>query len=84
MRAQNLTLADIAAVLGVSKSSVSVWFATFPSPRHRAGDGPQRRTHPARTAKLRQIAALDELGLQRIGTLDVDAFLARRRSPSTW
>ncbi len=75
MRAENRTLADIAATLGVSKSSVSVWVRDVPftpSPRRY---GPQRRTHPAHTAKLRQIEELDALGVQRIGTLGEDAFL---------
>ena len=75
MRAENMTLADIAAALGVSKSSVSVWVRDVPftpSPRRY---GAQRRTHPAHTAKLRQIAELDELGVQRIGTLGEEAFL---------
>ena len=46
LRAQNMTLADIAAALGVSKSSVSVWVRDVPftpSPRRY---GPQRRTAP--------------------------------------
>jgi hypothetical protein len=75
LRAENRTLADIAATLGVSKSSVSVWVRDVPftpSPRRY---GPQRRTHPAHTAKLRQIEELDELGIQRIGTLGEHAFL---------
>ena len=38
--------------------------------------GPKRTTHPADTAKLRQIEELDRLGIQRIGTLSDDAFLA--------
>jgi hypothetical protein len=70
-----MTLADIAAALGVSRSSVSVWVRDVPftpSPRRY---GLQRRTHPAHTAKLRQIEELDELGIQRIGTLDEHAFL---------
>jgi transcriptional regulator with XRE-family HTH domain len=33
LRAQNRTLADIAQTLGVSKSSVSLWFATSRSRR---------------------------------------------------
>ena len=38
--------------------------------------GPKRNTHPASIAKHRQIAELDTSGLQRIGTLSDDAFLA--------
>lgn len=75
MRAENRTLADIAASLGVSKSSVSVWVRDVPFTPSRRRTGPQRRTHPAHTAKLRQIEELDELGVQRIGTLGEHAFL---------
>jgi hypothetical protein len=38
--------------------------------------GAQRRPHPAHDAKLRQIAQLDAEGVERIGTLDDEAFLA--------
>jgi AcrR family transcriptional regulator len=75
LRAQNMTLADIAAALGVSKSSVSLWVRDVPftpSPRR---TGPKRSPHPARTAKLRQIDELDALGRRRIGTLSEEAFL---------
>jgi hypothetical protein len=75
LRAQGLTLADIAACLGVSKSSVSLWVRRVPftpSPRR---SGPKRTTHPAHTAKLRQIEELDRQGAKRIGTLSDDAFL---------
>ena len=37
--------------------------------------GPQRRPHPAHAAKLRQIEELNELGIERIGTLGEQAFL---------
>ena len=57
MRAEGMTLLDIATRLGVSKSSVSLWVRDVdftPSPRRY---GAQRRPHPAHTAKLRQIEA---------------------------
>ena len=76
MRAENMTLADIAATLGVSKSSVSVWVRDVPFTPSKRRYGPQRRPHPAHTAKLRQIEELNELGIQRIGTLGEEAFLA--------
>jgi hypothetical protein len=76
MRAENMTLADIAATLGVSKSSVSLWVRDVPFTPSKRRYGPQRRQHPAHTAKLRQIEELNELGVQRIGTLGEDAFLA--------
>jgi hypothetical protein len=75
MRAENMTLADIAATLGVSKSSVSVWVRDVPFTPSKRRYGPQRRTHPAHTAKLRQIQELDALGMKRIGTLGEEAFL---------
>lgn len=76
MRADGRTLADIAAALGVSKSSVSLWVRDVeftPSPRRY---GAQRRPHPFHEAKLRQIAELDAEGRRRIGTLSDDAFFA--------
>jgi hypothetical protein len=76
MRAASRTLADIAETLGVSKSSVSVWVREVvfePKPR-------QRPTfvspHPQHLAKLHEIAALNATGLERIGRLGDDAFLA--------
>ena len=76
MRAANMTLADIAATLGVSKSSVSLWVRDVPFTPSKRRYGPQRRPHPAHTAKLRQIEELNDLGIQRIGTLGEEAFLA--------
>lgn len=76
LRAQGHTLLDIAAMLGVSKSSVSVWVRDVeftPSPRRY---GAQRRPHPAHEAKLRQIEELDAEGVARLGALSDDAFLA--------
>ncbi len=76
LRAAGRTLADIAAVLGVSKSSVSLWVRDVeftPSPRRY---GAHRRPHPMHEAKLRQIQELDEEGRRVIGTLDDTAFLA--------
>ena len=74
-RAENMTLADIAATLGVSKSSVSLWVRDVPFTPSKRRSGPQRRPHPAHTAKLRQIEELNELGIKRIGTLGEEAFL---------
>ena len=75
LRAQTMTLADIAAALGVSKSSVSLWVRDVPFTPSTRRYGAKRSTHPARTAKLRQISELDALGVQRIGTLGEEAFL---------
>lgn len=74
LRAEGHTLADIAAKLGVSKSSVSLWVRDVPftpSPRR---NGPHRRRHPQHEAKLRQIEELNEVGRTRIGTLSEEAF----------
>lgn len=74
LRAEGNTLADIAATLGVSKSSVSLWVRDVPftpSPRRH---GPHRRPHPAHEAKLRQIEELNREGETRIGTLSEEAF----------
>jgi transcriptional regulator with XRE-family HTH domain len=76
LRAKNLTLADIASQLGVSKSSVSLWVRDVPftpSPRRHSA---QRRPHPQRLAKLAEIEAMDAEGVARIGTLSDEAFLA--------
>jgi hypothetical protein len=76
MRARNMTLQDIATELGVSKSSVSLWVRDVPFTPSKRRTGPKNRSHPARDAKLAQIAALDAEGLARVGTLSDDAFLA--------
>jgi hypothetical protein len=76
LRAEGRTLADIAAKLGVAKSSVSLWVRDVPftpSPRQY---GPHRRRHPAHEAKLRQIQELNREGTARIGELSDQAFLA--------
>ena len=76
MRADGRTLADIAARLGVSRSSVSLWVRDVeftPSPRR---SGAQRRPHPFHERKLQEIAELDAHGRARIGVLTDDAFLA--------
>ncbi len=76
LRAQNRTLADIAEILGVARSSVSVWVRDVPftpSPRRY---GPQRREHPQHVARLREIEACDAVGVERIGQLSDAAFLA--------
>ncbi len=76
LRAENRTLAEIAELLGVSKSSVSLWVRDVPftpSPRRY---GPQRRPHPAHRAKLDEIERCDAEARERIGRLSEDAFLA--------
>jgi 4a-hydroxytetrahydrobiopterin dehydratase len=76
LRAQNLTLADIAQRLGVSKSSVSLWVRDVPFTPSKRRHGPQRRPHPAQVRRLAEIEALNEFGRTRLGQLDERAFLA--------
>jgi hypothetical protein len=76
MRAESRTLQDIATTLGVSKSSVSVWVRDVPfDPRPRQ-PSVNRRPHPQQIAKLAQIVDCDRFGVERIGLLSTDAFLA--------
>jgi transcriptional regulator with XRE-family HTH domain len=74
LRAEGKTLAEIAAVLGVSKSSASIWTRGVdftPQPRRRSA---HRRPHRQQLEKLRQIQQLDQEGIQRIGQLSEKAF----------
>jgi hypothetical protein len=75
LRARNRTLADIAQILGVSKSSVSLWVRDVPFTPTLRLRGPHRRPHPAHEAKLRQIEELNRAGRERIGTLSDEEFL---------
>jgi len=76
LRAQNLTIIQIAEKLGVSKSSVSLWVRDVPFTPSERRWGPQRRPNPASDRKQRQIAQLNDLGRARLGTLVEDAFFA--------
>jgi transcriptional regulator with XRE-family HTH domain len=76
LRAQNLTPADIATRLGVSKSSVSLWVRDVPFTPSKRRHGPHRRPHPQRVAKLAEIEALDAEGRTGFQTLSDDAFFA--------
>jgi len=76
MRAAGRTLLDIATVLGVSKSSVSVWVRDVPFDAKPRRASAHRRPHPQHVAKLAEIEACDRLGTARIGMLSDEAFLA--------
>ncbi len=76
LRAQSWTLADIAAKLGVAKSSVSLWVRDVEFVPSRRRTGAQRRPHPFHVAKLREIEELDREGVARLGVLSDLAFLA--------
>ena len=76
LRARGATLADIAAQLGVSKSSVSLWVRDVAFTPSKRRTGARRRPHLAHDRKLREIEECDAEGCRRIGTLAEDAFLA--------
>jgi predicted transcriptional regulator len=76
LRAENRTLQEIADKLGVSKSSVSLWVRDVPFTPSKRRWGPQRRPNSLHEAKVRQIEELNAAGLERIGTLSEEAFLA--------
>lgn len=76
LRAEGRTLSEIAAKVGVSKSSVSLWVRDVeftPSPRRY---GARRRPSRLHEQKLREIAELDAEGERRLGCLNEQAFLA--------
>lgn len=74
LRAQAWTMPEIAAHLGVSKSSVSLWTRDVPfDPSARRSATTDRRPrgsdHPLRRRKLEQIATLDAEGRARLAEL---------------
>jgi 4a-hydroxytetrahydrobiopterin dehydratase len=75
LRAQSLTLADIAQKLGVSKSSVSIWVRDVAFTPSKRRYGPRVRPHPAQVRKLQEIEDCDRVGSELIGTLSEEAFL---------
>jgi len=76
LRAEGKTLQEIADLLGVSKSSVSLWVRDVPFIPSKRRYGPRARPHPFHERKLREIAECDAEGIRRIGVLDPAAFLA--------
>lgn len=75
LRSEAWTLDEIAAELGVAKSSVSRWVrgvAFVPKPRNRNAAG--HKPHPARVRKLEQIEAANRRGRERFASLSDDAF----------
>lgn len=79
LRAQAWTLAEIAAELGVARSSVSIWCRDVefePKPRSR-GNAVNRRPHPQHLSKLAEIERLQDEAMARIGNLsDRDLLIA--------
>lgn len=78
LRAQGMSLLDIASELQVSKSSVSLWVRDMDVTieQRRAGWWTKGNPHPATLRKQAQIQAMNELGLERLGQLSEQAFLA--------
>jgi hypothetical protein len=76
LRAQGLTLLEIAEKLGVSKSSVSLWVRDIEIPPRKRRPTHRTGTHPFQLAKLAEIEECNALGVERIGTLSEEAFLA--------
>jgi hypothetical protein len=76
MRAESRTLQDIATTLGVAKSSVSLWVRDVPFDPGPRQPSPNRRPHPQHLAKLAQIAECNRAGIDRVGVLSEQAFLA--------
>jgi hypothetical protein len=77
LRAESWTLDDIANELGVAKSSVSLWVRDVeftPSPRRTSAR--KRSPNKLQRAKAAQIADLDAEGIERLGELNDQAFLA--------
>lgn len=70
-----MTLLDIAAELGVSKSSVSSWVRDIPIEIRRR-TVVMRRPNRLQREKAAQIEECDRLGIEGIGTLSDPAFLA--------
>lgn len=78
LRAQGMSLLDIATELGVSKSSVSLWVRDMDVQidQRRGGWWTKGNPHPAAVRKQAQIEELNQLGTARLGELSEQAFLA--------
>lgn len=75
LRARGWTMDAIAAELGVSKSSVSLWTRDVPFEAQRRQYRPgSRSTHRQHVEKLREIKELHRWGIERVGCLGEDAF----------
>jgi len=76
LRAEAWTLAEIAAELGVSKASVSVWVRDVEFvPRARNRGHRSTKPHPAHVAKLAEIESSDRWAAAAIGALSDREFL---------
>jgi hypothetical protein len=75
LRAESRTLREIAEILGVAQSSVSLWVRDIPVEIRRQTPV-SRRPNSLHEAKLAEIATCDREGRTRIGVLSEAAFLA--------
>jgi transcriptional regulator with XRE-family HTH domain len=75
LRAENRTLKEIAEILGVSKSSVSVWVRDMNVEIRQRRPG-VRRSNALHDRKVAEIEECDQLGIDRIGRMSDGAFLA--------
>ncbi len=75
LRAGGMTLADIAAELAVSKSSVSIWVRDVPFTPSRRRYGPRVRPNKLMVRKQAEIAWANEAGSVRVGQLTEREFL---------
>ncbi len=75
LRAENRTLNEIAEILGVSKSSVSLWVRDMNIEIRQARPG-VRRSNALHEAKLAEIEACDAQGVNRMKSMSEQAFLA--------
>ena len=76
LRAAGWTMPEIAAEVGVSKGSVSLWTRDVPfQPRRRRTGGPGPGQHPQHLAKVAEIERLLVDGKHRIGLLSEREFL---------
>ena len=76
LRAIGRTVPDIAAELGVSKSSVSLWVRDVPTPPMVRRRTRSHTEHPAKVRARQEVVEMDALGVDRLGTLAEQAFLA--------
>ena len=78
LRSQGMSLLEIAQQLNVSKSSVSLWVRDLDVKieQRRAGWWTNGNPHPATIRKHAQIEELNERGIERLGQLSEQAFLA--------
>ena len=76
LRASGMTMPDIAAELGVSKSSVSLWVRDVPVPEMQRRRTRSHTVHPAAVRRQAEIAEMNERGVEHLGRLQEQAFLA--------